>query len=156
MKNQALCGNFIITMVFVIIALALGGLWLSVYIYRTKLAEKPLVCPLDGSCDFVVHSGYSIILGIPVEILGIFYYSSIAFLHVAVLFAPADFYQFIVLVEVALSALGFLLSLYFTWLQLGVIKRWCTLCIGSALICIMIFILSLYVFWPVVSQFMNL
>jgi len=143
-------------MVFVIIALALGGLWLSIYIYRTKLAEKPLVCPLDGSCDFVVHSGYSIVFGIPVEILGIFYYSSIAVLYISTLFAPADIYQFIVLVEVALSALGFLMSLYFTWLQLVVIKRWCTICVGSALICMMIFIFSLYEFWPIVGQFLGL
>ncbi len=139
-------------MVFVIIALALGGLCLSIYIYRTKLAEKPLVCPLDGSCDFVVHSGYSIVFGIPVEILGIFYYSSITILYIATLFAPPDFYRLIVLVEVTLSALGFLMSIYFTWLQLGVIKRWCTLCIGSAFICATIFILSVYEFWPVVSQ----
>ncbi len=143
-------------MAFSIILLALAGLCLSVYIYRNKRKNKPLICPLHGSCDFVVHSKYSSIFGFPAEELGIFYYVAIILLVLDTIVVPFGFYGLTVFVLVTLSASGFLMSLYFTWIQLGVIKKWCSLCIGSALICAIIFILSLYGFWPVVGPLLNL
>ena len=143
-------------MVFPIILLALGGLCLSAYIYRNKRKNKPMICPIHGSCDFVMHSKYSSIFGFPAEVLGIFYYVAIILLVLDTIVVPFGFYRLTVFVLVALSALGFLMSLYFTWIQLGVIKKWCSLCIGSALICAVIFILSLYRFWPIIGPFLGL
>lgn len=143
-------------MVFLNILLALGGLCLSVYIYRTKRENKPLVCPLHGDCDFVTRSEYDSVLGFPAEVLGIFYYTAMILLFLDTIVVPFGFYVLTVFFLVTLSALGFLMSLYFTWLQFGVIKKWCTLCVSSALICTVIFILSLYQFWPVVSPILGL
>lgn len=143
-------------MASIIILLALGGLCLSAYIYRNKRKNKPLICPMHGSCDFVVHSKYSSIFGFSAEVLGIFYYVAIILLVLDTIVVPFGFYGLTVFVLVTLSALGFLMSLYFTWIQLGVIKKWCSLCIGSALICTVIFILSLYGFWPIIGPFLGL
>ena len=143
-------------MVFPIILLALGGLCLSAYIYRNKRKNKPMICPMHGSCDFVMHSKYSSIFGFPAEELGIFYYVAIILLVLDTIVVPFGFYELTVFVLAILSASGFLMSLYFTWIQLGVIKKWCTLCIGSALICAAIFILSIYNFWPVISKIIGL
>ena len=143
-------------MAFSIILLALAGLCLSAYIYRNKRKNKPLICPLHGSCDFVLHSKYSSIFGFPAEVLGIFYYIAIILLVLDTIAVPLGFYGLTVFVLAVLSVSGFLMSLYFTWIQLGVIKKWCTLCISSVLICTMIFIFSLYGFWPTISKFMGL
>ena len=133
-----------------IVIFALCGLVLSLYIHLTKKKGKPLVCPMHGECDFVVRSEYSTIFGFPVEMLGVLYYAFIAALYSFEIWGPSPFYIPIIFAAVGLSAVGFLMSLYFTWLQLGVIKKWCTLCLGSALISTIIFILSLYGFWPTI------
>lgn len=141
---------------FGIIAFAFCGFALSVYIHTTKKKGKKLVCPLDGACDFVTRSEYSIIFDIPVEELGVFYYAAMALIYSFALFGPSSLYAPAVFVGAALSAAGFLMSIYFTWLQAAVMKKWCTLCAASALLAVLIFACALIGFWPTVVSFLSL
>ncbi len=141
---------------FLIVLLALGGLVLCIYINSTKRKGKPLVCPFDGACDFVVRSEYSIVFGINAEVLGMLYYTTIGLLFSVIAILELPLQTYVILASAALSAAGFLMSLYFMWLQFFVMKKWCTLCAGSALISTAIFVLSLYGFWPTVAAFLGL
>lgn len=137
-----------------IILLAIAGLALCVYINSTKRNGQPLVCPFDGACDFVVRSEYSIIFGINAEVLGMLYYAAIGLIFSASVFLQAPFYAYAILAGTALSAAGFLMSIYFMWIQFGVIKKWCTLCVSSALISTAIFALDIFSFRPMIA-FLN-
>lgn len=131
-----------------IVALAAGGLALCVYIHSTKRKGRRLICPLDGSCDFVVRSEYGIMFGLDVDMLGMLYYTAIALIFSATIFLQPPFYSYAILAGTALSTAGFFMSIYFLWLQFAVIKRWCSLCVGSAVISIMIFVLAILGSWP--------
>ncbi|MEK7546731.1 MAG: vitamin K epoxide reductase family protein [Patescibacteria group bacterium] len=141
---------------FIIIGFALVGLCLSIYIYWTKQKGESLVCPIDGSCDIVVHSEYSVLLGIPLEVFGMFYYGGVALLRLAAIIASPALYESFILVGAAVSAAGFLMSLYFTWLQVAKLKQWCAFCTASTLITTMIFIFSFFGFWQVIGPFLGL
>jgi len=141
---------------FLIIIFALCGFSLSIYIHRTKKKGKSLVCPLDGACDFVTRSEYSIIFDIPVEELGVFYYATMALIYSLAIFGPASFYAPAIFVGAALSAAGFIMSIYFTWLQAAVMKKWCTLCATSAFLTVLIFSCAFLGFWPTVISFLSL
>lgn len=59
-----------------IFALGVCGFLVARHIYKHKKPNQtPLVCPLKFDCDTVVHSDYSKVFGIPVEILGMIYYA---------------------------------------------------------------------------------
>jgi uncharacterized membrane protein len=45
----------------------------NIYIHKSK--KKTLLCPLKASCEPVIHSRYSLFLGIDLALWGIFYYA---------------------------------------------------------------------------------
>jgi uncharacterized membrane protein len=129
----------------IIMALGFGGFLLANYILDTKKTSKPLVCPLEGSCETVLQSEYSKILGIPVEILGVLYYGFITLFYFLLSFFPSVLPEQLYLIVVALTACAFLFSIYLTVVQSILIKHWCTWCLVSAFICSIIFILAIYI-----------
>ncbi len=125
----------------VIVLLGLIGFFIATYIYGKKKAKKKLVCPRRSNCDTVIHSDYSKILGIPVEVLGMIYYFFIGSIYSIVFvfnfWSPLT--GFIIL-GVSMSAVLF--SIYLVSMQAFVIKQWCVWCLCSAFISILIFVLS--------------
>jgi uncharacterized membrane protein len=121
----------------------LAGFGLCLYIITSKHGSKTLVCPLEGSCDTVIHSKHSVLFGIPLEILGICYYSIVFFAYgIFALFIHSPHpLSFIIICSI--SGLAFLLSVYLVMLQAFVLKHWCTWCLVSAGISVVIFILSI-------------
>ncbi len=127
----------------IFVALFAGtGFMLALYIYRTKRNATPLVCPLEGNCEQVVHSDYSKLLGIPVEILGLLYYGIMVVLYVCFAFFPLVLPIFASYAVLGLTITAFLFSVYLTAIQALVLKQWCTWCLFSAGICTIIFILA--------------
>lgn len=124
----------------VLLLVALAGLSLASYIRHCKTKQQPLVCPIDGSCDLVTSSPYAKFLGMPVELLGIAYYSIVALFHLVILFTPGIFTQMTAAVSLALSAAAFFFSLYLISVQAFILKHWCTWCICSAFLCAAIFL----------------
>ncbi len=124
-----------------IIVLGLCGFFVARHIRDHKVKQKPLVCMVGFDCHTVVHSDYSKFLGIPVEVLGMFYYLIIAVLYVLFALAPVSFGPFEVYMTY-ISGTAFLFSLYLIGIQLFVLKKGCSWCIVSSVISALIFILA--------------
>lgn len=128
--------------ILLIILSALGGLSLATYIHFKKKEPKPLVCPIGHSCDPVVHSDYSRFMRIPVELLGIAYYSIILISYSLLFTYPEVKTPATETSLLAVSGTAFLFSAYLTGVQAFVLKEWCTWCLISATLCTIIFFIS--------------
>ncbi len=124
---------------FIIIACAFCGVCIALYIHRKKRLHEPLTCPIGHSCDPVIHSRYSRFMDMPVEVLGVIYYTIIVAAYILFLAAPALSQSFPSVILFALSLIAFLFSLYLIIVQLFILRQWCTWCIISALLCATIF-----------------
>jgi uncharacterized membrane protein len=123
--------------------LGLFGLWVAWHIYKHKKPEaSPLVCPLKFDCETVVHSDYSKFFGIPVEMLGMVYYTFIAFSYLSLIFVSHSLPMIFVGILATLSMIAFLFSLYLIGVQIFILRKGCFWCFISAFICILIFILT--------------
>jgi len=122
-----------------LIFIGFAGFMLSFYIYTKKHAKQPLICPLRTKCESVVHSDYSRFMGIPVEKLGMLYYAFVAIVHGIFLILPSAPQPEFILVSLIISFFAFLFSLYLISIQAFVLKQWCTWCIFSAMLCVIIF-----------------
>lgn len=121
--------------------LGLVGFIIATYIYGKKKAKKKLICPRRSNCDTVIHSDYSKILGIPVEILGMAYYFFIGSIY-SVVFIFDLWSSPIGFILLGISMCSVLFSIYLVSMQVFVIKQWCAWCLGSAAISLLIFVLS--------------
>lgn len=138
---QILTAQKILNLLPVIIAT--GGLFLALYIFTKKKRKEILVCPLDSDCDAVVHSRYSTFLGIPLEVMGIFYFAFIALFFLSAFFIPQLNSSYFLLFAPAVTLGAFLFSIYLVLVQLLVIKQWCAWCLISTILCTMEFALVL-------------
>lgn len=129
----------------ILIFAAFGGFLLSFYIRHKKSSHEKMVCPLDSDCDAVIYSDYSKFFGIPVEIIGLFYYGAIAISYSLFLAFPHFAPPLIVFAVLTLTIAAFLFSLYLTFIQAFALKQWCTWCLMSAGICAVIFATALSV-----------
>lgn len=130
-----------ILLISLISLLGLAGFLLASYIYRKKRTKKKLICPMRSNCDTVTHSDYSKIIGIPVEALGMVYYLFIAFGYGVIYILnlwDTPYPQILV----GISGCSVFFSVYLISLQAFVIRQWCTWCLFSGLISLLIFILS--------------
>ncbi len=116
------------------------GFMLASYIHNKKKAKKKLICPMRSNCETVIHSDYSKILGIPVEILGMSYYAFVSIMYGMYNLFGLMYPLPCILLGISLSA--FLFSLYLISIQAFVIKQWCAWCLTSAFISTIIFVLS--------------
>ncbi len=122
---------------------ATGGLGVALYIYYTKKHGKQLVCPVGSDCNVVVNSRYSKFLGVSLEYWGMFYYAVIIAAYVVLIFAPHLLSEFFLSGLIMLTAGAFLFSLYLLFVQAFLLRQWCIWCLLSAMLSIMIFIISL-------------
>lgn len=129
----------------IIIFLAFTGFLIAFYIrHHKKNSKEVLVCPLRANCDTVIHSGYSKFLGIPVEILGVFYYGLVALSYGLFMIFPETAASLWVLLIYLASISAFIFSMYLTLVQAFALKNWCTWCLISAAISVSIFLISAY------------
>lgn len=122
-----------------LMVLSFAGLAIANYIYNKKRLLQPLVCPVGSNCDNVIHSQYSKLFNIPLEIIGGLYYTIIILSYAIFLAVPSLHSPGAALIILELTAVAFLFSLYLMIIQALVIKEWCTWCLGSAIICTAIF-----------------
>ncbi len=134
--------NSSFTIELAIIVLGLFGFLLASYIHNKKIGNTKLVCPLRSDCDTVINSDYSKVLGIPVEVLGMFYY---AFISIA--YGMQHLYSLPIIfpkILMYISILATVFSIYLICIQAFKIKEWCMWCMGSAFVSFLICILSFY------------
>ena len=122
--------------------LALAGLFLSLYLTLFKLGYIGHLACAAGSCERVQTSRWSMLLGAPVAAWGVAFY--LGLLSVAVVgtqpsYAGRPGASRLLL---ALTSVGLLVSLYLTSLELFVIHAVCLYCVGSAVIVVAAWVLS--------------
>ncbi|OGJ08494.1 hypothetical protein A3I95_01540 [Candidatus Nomurabacteria bacterium RIFCSPLOWO2_02_FULL_44_12] len=131
-----------VVMHLAIVILGVCGFFVAKHIYNHKKAGLVLVCPIRFDCNTVVNSDYSRFFGIPVEILGMFYYSLITLLHAVLLFPQISSLDFLINSSLILSVMAFLFSLYLIGVQIFALKKGCSWCFVSAAVSTFIFIFS--------------
>ncbi len=133
--------NMHIFFVNIIGLLGLIGFFISTYIYNKKKSKKKLICPRRSNCDSVIHSDFSKILGVPVEIIGMFYYFFIGSVY-SIIFILNLWVPAVALILFGVSMCSVLFSIYLVSIQAFIIKQWCAWCLCSAVTSFLIFIFS--------------
>jgi uncharacterized membrane protein len=127
-----------ITLLFAII-----GFVDSVYLLIIKLTHNPLLCIEGiGDCWTVNTSRYSEVFGIPLGLLGVLGYLLISVLlfiirYNTALKRGARYSLF------GVSLVGFIYSIYLTYIEIYILKAVCPFCILSAIMMTLIFTTSI-------------
>ena len=124
-----------------LIALAIIGLLVSVYMTIYKITSNDNMCIGSKDCSVVNASRYSELYGIPVAVFGVLGYAAIL---AVLLFErnPGFLSQNGTMLLFGLSLTGFLFTLYLIFLEIALIKAYCPFCIASQATMTLIFVLS--------------
>lgn len=129
----------------IVINIFLGffGFLLALYLTHKKRQKlEHFVCPLRGNCKDVIHSDYSKFFGIPIEYLGLLYYTVIA-IGYGVRAVWPGFNGIIIAPLLFFSTFALLFSFYLTFIQIFTLRKLCTWCLVSAFFTLMIFVFAL-------------
>lgn len=131
---------------WIIILVAVIGLLDASYLTLEHFQQSLPPCTdniLLGDCGKVLDSQYSVILGVPLALIGVIHYSVFT---LALILGLGLKNRWARLLSFILSFVGFLSSLYFVFLQLFVIGAICFFCMVSAVTSTILFILAQVVF----------
>ncbi len=127
-------------LVWAFLAVSFIGFIDASYLTVSHYTGADLNCNLTDGCGQVTSSEYSVIFGIPLALLGLFYYLSVfilSFLYLDI--KKPEIFDFIRPLTVA----GVLASAWFVYLQIYVIEAICQYCMLSALTSTILFILAM-------------
>jgi uncharacterized membrane protein len=126
----------------IVAALALAGIFISVYLTLYKLGViGDLTCSI-GSCEVVNTSRWSIFLGLPVAAWGLLFYLDVFGVALLGTMPRWESESVISIVLVVEAAIGVLFSAWLTYLELAVIHEICIWCVASAVIVVVILLMS--------------
>jgi uncharacterized membrane protein len=123
----------------VIGGLALLGLGIATYLTIVHYTGAEPVCAVNHGCETVQKSKYADLAGVPVALIGLIGY-------VGILLSLLVRGENGRLIRVAITAIGFLFSMYLTYLELFEIHAICQWCVGSAVIMTALLIVCVYDF----------
>ena len=126
--------------IFALVAVSLIGLADSSYLTAKHYLGSPVNCSIFNGCEKVTTSPYSIILGVPVELLGVLYYFSFLLL---IIFYIDTRREKILEFTARFSIIGVIASFWFLFLQIFIIKALCLYCLISATSSALLFILGI-------------
>jgi uncharacterized membrane protein len=127
----------------VVAALALAGIFISLYLTLFKLGViGELTCSI-GSCETVNTSKWSTFLHLPVAAWGLLFYAEVFVISVLGTMPRFENEPFVSLILVVESAFGVLFSGWLTYLELAVIHAICIWCVTSAAIVVAILLVSI-------------
>ena len=132
------------TAVYAIIALAIAGLIDTGYLYLMRLTGDNLACSILEGCNVVAASPYSEIYGVPLSLLGIFFYAAV--FGIALLFFTRHAVLARKLFYIA-AAVGLILSFCFSCIQAFLIGAWCIYCLISAAICTVLAVIAIWMWY---------
>lgn len=113
-------------------AVSLVGLGTSIFLAYEYLWAGEVACPVGGAgCDVVRLSQYSSVLGIPVPLMGIGFYLTLAVLEIIRSERPGAQHM-IDRTMLAMAGAGMAFSAYLTALEAFVIGAYCFWCLVSA------------------------
>ena len=108
--------------------------------WSAAIGDAP-TCFLNSGCDVVAASPYSRFMGIPLATFGVFFYAMLTGFAVWKLFIHEALALRFML---PLASMGFILSLYFLYLQAFVIHAYCEFCLFSLFDATLIFLTTLF------------
>jgi uncharacterized membrane protein len=127
----------------IVAALALAGIFISLYLTLYKLGViGELTCSI-GSCETVNTSKWSTFLHLPVAAWGLLFYAEvfvISLVGTMPRFENAPIFSLVLVVE---AAVGVLFSAWLTYLELAVIHAICIWCVTSACVVLAILVVSI-------------
>jgi uncharacterized membrane protein len=146
MKNLEISSNKPLSTIPKRIILALVVISFIGFLDATYITAKHYLgdippCGLTGECEAVLTSQYATVFNIPVALSGAIYYLFIFLLLIAYVDTKNNRLIFVIS---SITLIGFLVSLWFVYLQLFVIKAICIYCISSAVICTILFFTGLF------------
>lgn len=123
-------------------ALAFAGMLVTAYLTYQHYADPGgAFCNVNQyvSCDIVNQSVYAEIFGIPVAILGFLAYATILVMAIGAWkgWHPQSIIRF----GTFFTGLGFLFSLYLTYIEFFVLRALCIFCLTQQIIILIIFII---------------
>lgn len=124
----------------IIFILSLIGALDAFYLTTSFFSSKGVVCFIESGCDLVTKSTYASWAGIPVALVGLLYYISIAVVSALIYYGKLSIDK-IIYIKI-ISAVGLAASVWFTYLQFFVIEAFCTYCLFSAALTLIIFMIS--------------
>lgn len=111
------------------------------YLAITALSGNVPTCNFIHGCDLVAKSPHSYFLGIPLSLYGVFFYSLVGGFSIWGLINKQVNPRMLI---VAVTGVGFLLSLYLLYLQAFVIYAYCEYCLFSLFDATVLFIVSFF------------
>ena len=126
----------------IVAALALAGIFISLYLTLYKLGVIGELSCTIGSCETVNTSKWSRFLGLPVAAWGLLFYLDVFAVALVGTLSRFENERVISIVLVAETAVGVLFSAWLTYLELAVIHAICIWCVTSAVIVAVIFLVS--------------
>ena len=126
----------------IVAALALAGIFISIYLTLYKLGVIGELSCSVGSCETVNTSKWSVFLGLPVAAWGLLFYLDVFGVALLGTMPRWENEPVISIVLVAQAAVGVLFSAWLTYLELAVIHAICIWCVASAVIVTVILVVS--------------
>jgi uncharacterized membrane protein len=127
----------------IVAALALAGIFISLYLTLFKLGViGELTCSI-GSCETVNTSKWSTFLHLPVAVWGLLFYVEVFGISLVGTMPRFENELSVSAVLVAEAGIGVLFSAWLTYLELAVIHAICIWCVTSAAIVVAILLVSI-------------
>ncbi len=123
--------------------LALVGLFVAVYLWLHAIGIGGAIkCGASGACEVVQTSRWAVFLGQPVALYGVIGYVVILIVALGGLRPAALVQRGWNVLLFGLATIGFVFTLYLTYLEVFVIHAICRWCVGSALIITVIWVVA--------------
>lgn len=116
------------------------GLTDALFLTRQHYTRDPFVCPIFGGCELVTSSVYSEVFGIPVSLLGVFYY---ALVFITALYGYLRNDKRCMRYAAQFSVAGMATSLVLLYLMVYVIQAICFYCMMSTISSTLLFIVGI-------------
>jgi uncharacterized membrane protein len=126
------------------LALALIGIVDATYVAHGNYTGAPLWCPIIDGCNTVINSPYARVFGMPMSYFGFIYYVFMFGLAARLAFDP--FSSSLRFRAILYAVLGVASSMYFIYLQLGIISAVCSYCLISAVTSLLLLLAALWHF----------
>jgi uncharacterized membrane protein len=127
----------------IVAALALAGIFISLYLTLYKLGViGELTCSI-GSCETVNTSKWSTFLHLPVAAWGLLFYAEVFLISLVGTMPRFENEPIVSILLVAEAGIGVLFSAWLTYLELAVIHAICIWCVTSAGIVLTILLVSI-------------
>lgn len=131
--------------------LSILGVIDAFYLSLVKLTHTEVYCGGSTSCDIVNSSSYSMIMGIPIAFLGLGAYIIlivILFLEKRnVILREKNIY-----LNFGICLIGFLYSIYLTFVEFFILHAICPYCLASAVIMLLLFTLSVLRIFSILTE----